>query len=389
MATGIYKRSNVWWIRYTGIDGKQKRESSYSKDHKVALALFADRQKTISSGKEPEIKRIPNYTFGELAEKYKAWIEGRQNSAKTKGYIIGQLLLVFGDIQLKRFNTAMTDQLQTDLISKEYKPSSNNKVLNILKHMFNKAVEWEMVDEDILKRIRKVKPLRDDGKRLRYLSKEESQTLVSACDPHLKPIVITALNTGMRRGEILGLKWDEHIDLRHGFILLNKTKNGERREIPINDTLRSILKGLTRRLDIPYAFYDPTTGNPYQNVKRSFRTALRKVEIQKCPDCNYQKPRLKTKEDAENCPQCNVKMVVFKGIDDFHFHDLRHTFASKCVQAGIDLYAVQKLLGHKDGRMTQRYVHLSSAYLRDAVAKLNKSATFLLHSEIRETAKTL
>ena len=132
MATGIYKRSNVWWIRYTGIDGRQKRESSHSKEYKAAVSVLADRQKSISVGKEPEIKRIPNYTFRELAEKYKAWIEGRQNSAKTKGYIIGQLLSVFGDIQLKRFNTAMTDQLQTDLISKEYKPSSNNKVLNIL-----------------------------------------------------------------------------------------------------------------------------------------------------------------------------------------------------------------------------------------------------------------
>ena len=104
MATGIYKRSNVWWIRYTGIDGRQKRESSHSKEYKAAVSVLADRQKSISVGKEPEIKRIPNYTFRELAEKYKAWIEGRQNSAKTKGYIIGQLLSVFGDIQLKRFN---------------------------------------------------------------------------------------------------------------------------------------------------------------------------------------------------------------------------------------------------------------------------------------------
>jgi integrase len=373
MATGIYKRGKVWWVRYTGLDGKQKRESSNSEEHKAAISLLADRQKTISGGKEPEIKKIPNYSFRELAAKYQAWIEGRQNSAKIKGYIIGQLLIVFGDIQLKRFNTAMTDQLQTDLISKKYKPSSNNKVLNILKHMFSKAVEWDMVDEDILKRIRKVKPLRDDGKRLRYLSKEESQTLVSACDPHLKPIVITALNTGMRRGEILGLKWDEHIDLRHGFILLNKTKNGERREIPINNTLRSILKGLTRRLDIPYAFYDPTTGNPYQNVKRSFKTALRKVEIQKCPDCNYQKPRLKTKEDAENCPQCNVKMVVFKGIDDFHFHDLRHTFASHLVMAGVDITTVSKLLGHKSLTMTLRYSHLAPSHMVKAVDILDST----------------
>lgn len=373
MATGIYKRGKVWWVRYTGLDGKQKRESSNSEEHKAAISLLADRQKTISGGKEPEIKKIPNYTFRELAAKYQAWIEGRQNSAKIKGYIIGQLLAVFGDIQLKRFNTAMTDQLQTDLISKEYKPSSNNKVLNILKHMFSKAVEWDMVDEDILKRIRKVKPLRDDGKRLRYLSKEESQTLVSACDPHLKPIVITALNTGMRRGEILGLKWDEHIDLRHGFILLNNTKNGERREIPINNTLRSILKSLTRRLDIPYAFYDPTTGNPYQNVKRSFKTALRKVEIQKCPDCNYQKPRLKTKEDAENCPQCNVKMVVFKGIEGFHFHDLRHTFASHLVMAGVDITTVSKLLGHKSLTMTLRYSHLAPSHMVKAVDILDST----------------
>ena len=66
MATGIYKRGTVWWVRYTGLDGKQKRESSHSEEHKAAIRLLADRQKTISNGKEPEIKRIPNYTFKEI-----------------------------------------------------------------------------------------------------------------------------------------------------------------------------------------------------------------------------------------------------------------------------------------------------------------------------------
>ncbi|WP_455379496.1 site-specific integrase, partial [Petrachloros mirabilis] len=135
---------------------------------------------------------------------------------------------------------------------------------------------------------------------------------MDACDPHLRPIVVVGLNTGMRRGEILSLRW-EHCDLKHSFILLDKTKNGERREIPINVTVRSTLRGLERRLDIPYVFFDPKTGKPYQDVKRSFATACKKA-----------------------------------GITDFHFHDLRHTFASQLVMSGIDLATVKELLGHKD-----------------------------------------
>lgn len=90
--------------------------------------------------------------------------------------------------------------------------------------MFSIAVKWEWVEAETLKRVRDVKVDKED-KRLRFLSIEEAQGLVSVCDDHLKPIVITALNTGMRRGELLGLKW-ENVDLQHGFILLGKTKNG-------------------------------------------------------------------------------------------------------------------------------------------------------------------
>lgn len=241
-------------------------------------------------------------------------------------------------MQLKRFNTVIVDQLRTDLINKGYKPASNNKVTNLLKTMLNKAIEWEMVTEDVLKRIRKVKPLKDSGKRLRYLSIEEVQTLISKCDTHLKPIVITALNTGMRRGEILNLQWEKNIDLKHGFILLEQgmTKNGSRREIPINDTLRGVLQGLTRRLDIPHVFYDSVTGKPCKDVKRSFNTAMRRA-----------------------------------GIRDFHFHDLRHTFASHLVMSGIDLTTVSKLLGHKSLNITLRYSHLSPGHLNKAVNVLD------------------
>ncbi|OGW36954.1 MAG: hypothetical protein A2Y97_10135 [Nitrospirae bacterium RBG_13_39_12] len=337
MATGIYKRGKVWWIRYTGLDGKQKREATGSDSFKDAEIKLADRKNAIGKGEEPEIKRIPNHSFRELSERYLSWIQGRQRSARTKGYIIGQLLSLYGDIPLKRFSTSLVDQLQTDLISKGYKPASNNKITNIVKHMFNKAVEWEMVGSETLKRIRKVKPLRDEGKRLRYLSIEECNTLINTCDNHLKPIVVTALNAGMRKGEILNLKW-EQVDLKHGFILLDRTKNGERREIPINKTLEALFldKNLIRRIDIPYVFYGAITGNPYQEVKRSFNTALRKAKIR-----------------------------------DFHFHDLRHTFASHLVMSGVDITTVSRLLGHKSLSMTLRYSHLAPSHMVKAVDVLD------------------
>src|SRR5665647_1140084 len=105
-----------------------------------------------------------------------------------------------------------------------------------------------MLPEDKAKRLRQVKTLKEDNHRLRYLSFDECTKLINSCDKHLKPIVIFALNTGCRRGEILGLTWDR-VDLQHGLVLLDKTKNGKRREIPINATVQKTLKGIVRRLD--------------------------------------------------------------------------------------------------------------------------------------------
>ena len=222
-----------------------------------------------------------------------------------------------------------------------------------------KAVEWEMVDESILKKVRKAKLLEENNKRLRYLSKEECGTLINECNKRMKPIVIMALNTGMRRGEILKLQWD-NVDLRHGFILLDITKNGERREIPLNGTSKSLLeelkkgnKGNVEALhkenndnvtpypsNNPYVFYDPITGNPYSDLKTGFNSACKRA-----------------------------------GIKDFHFHDLRHTFASQLVMAGIDLTTVSRLLGHKSLAMTLRYSHLSPQHMTKAVDVLDNILT--------------
>ena len=144
--------------------------------------------------------------------------------------------------------------------------------------MFTKAVEWEMVEEEILKKVSKVKLLRENNTIIRFLSKDECQALINTSAPHLRPIVITAINTGMRKEEILSLEWEKHIDLKHGFVLLDVTKNGERRQTPINQTLKETLRKIPRRLDNPYVFVNDE-GKRYGDVKRSFKTALRRAGI--------------------------------------------------------------------------------------------------------------
>ena len=353
MAKGIYKRGTIFWIRYAGLDGSVIRESSSSEKFRDAEALLIKRKQAIKDGQEPEVTKIRKCTFNELASEYEKWCE-RQRAFKTKKIFINQLKQHFTNIPLRRFNTMIVEQFQTEKLKQQKKPSTCNRLLATLKHMFNKAVEWNMVEEETLKRVRKVKFLAENNRRLRYLSTEDVQSLIDKCDNHLRPIVITALHTGMRRGEILSLTWD-NIDLKNGFILLDLTKNGERREIPINQTVREALDGVVRRLDIPYVFYNPDTEKKYDNVKRSFKSACRRA-----------------------------------GIKDFHFHDLRHTFASQLIMSGIDITTVKELLGHKTLTMTLRYSHLAPSHKVKAVNILDRAlnetnCTITAQSEAKRT----
>lgn len=207
--------------------------------------------------------------------------------------------------------------------------------------MLTKAHEWDMIGKDTLDRLRRVKLQEEENRRDRFLSVEEIQDLIEAAEPHLKPVLIFALNTGCRKGEILGLTWDR-VDLKHGTIYLNKTKSGKPRKVPINDPLRAMLKGLVRRLDTNLVFYNPATGGRWHELKRSFATACRKAKIH-----------------------------------DFRFHDLRHTFASQLVMAGVDLTTVSRLLGHASLTMTLRYSHIASDHFQEAVdvlARLQSTA---------------
>lgn len=337
MRRGLYKRGGIYWLRYAGTGGRIVFESAKTSNLKQAEAILTKRKADVLEGKVP-VRFTKRYTFQELSKEYLDWAT-RQKSYKDKRNRLGQLLKVFGNLPLEMFTTMRVEQYQSERL-KVIKPASVNRLLSLLKHTFTKAVEWNMVSEEALKRIRKVKQLPENNRRLRYLNPEECQALIESCVPHLKPIVITALNTGMRLGEILNLKW-EQVDLRNGFILLDKTKNNERREIPINATLTEVLEAMPHSVESLYVFVN-RDGNPYKGVKTSFATALKRT-----------------------------------GIQDFKFHDLRHTFASCLVMGGVDIITVKELLGHKSLTMTLRYAHLAPSHqvkaLRVLDARLNNS----------------
>ncbi|MDA8238948.1 MAG: site-specific integrase [Nitrospiraceae bacterium] len=345
---GLYLRGKIYWFRIRTSEGRIQR-STGTANKRLAENIYSKAKTDIIEGrwfKEQETKDDP--PFLELAEEYENWMQGRYRS-KFKIYIISQLKERFRDYSLSMIGVRELEKLQSEKLKRgkqqkivegklhniPNKPATINRFIAVIAHMFTKAADWKMIDRA---NIPKVKMLKENNKRLRYLSKEECSELIAACDPHLRPIVITALNTGMRRQEILGLRWDAHVDLKHGFILLSHTKNGERREIPINSTLRATLQSLPRRLDVQHVFFDPASGKPYQEVKKSFATALRRAKIQ-----------------------------------DFHFHDLRHTFASHLVMAGIDLVTVKELLGHADVKMTLRYAHLAPSHKVKAVEIYDRS----------------
>jgi integrase len=365
---GIYRRGRVYWITYMGLDGKQKYESTGSDLKADAELILAQRRVDVDQGKEPVTRRRDrNHTFNQLADKYKAFVIN-QKSAKTKEVFIEQLRREFGSVKLSNISLSAVEVWQVRRLTEErpsiiqggvnrppVKPATVNRTLGCLKHMFTKALDWEMITEDVFKRIKKAKMTPENNRRLRYLSFEESAALLNSCDKHLKPIVTLALNTGCRRGEILGLTWDR-VDLKHGFILLDDTKSGKRREIPINANVRAVLQGIVRRLDSPFVFVNPETvkerppvkegskkrpaSGRYFDVKKSFTTACRKAKLQ-----------------------------------DFHFHDLRHTFASQLVMNGVDITTVSRLLGHATLTMTLRYAHLAPDHLQNAVDVLSRLST--------------
>jgi integrase len=227
-----------------------------------------------------------------------------------------------------------------DTLAETRGPASVRAYLCALSHVLTVASsEWNWLDHSPMPKVRKLKLPRG---RVRFLSDQERTALLDACqgshNPYLYTVVVVALSTGARRGELLSLRWPD-VDLNRSMLTFRETKNGETRSVPLTgrgfDALAQHAK--SRRLTTPLVFPDRTGTRPL-GIRGAFDNAVERA-----------------------------------GIADFHFHDLRHTFASYLAMNGASLLEIAEVLGHKTLAMVKRYAHLTEAHTRGVVERMNRA----------------
>ena len=321
----VFKKGANWSIDYR-VGGKRIRER-IGTSKALAEKVLAKRVVEIAEGRFLNIRKEKHYRLEDAASRFVEYSRANKKSfARDECIIRKNLLPAFGKKNLDEITTWDIERYKNRR-KQEVSPASVNRELACLKTIYNKAIHWKLVKENP---VRGIKFFKENNRRLRFLAPDEARMLIESCLPHLRTIVIVALNTGMRRGEIFNLKWGD-VDLDRGQLTIRDSKNGESRTVELNQQVVETLSQLEGRSKNLLVF-PSRHGEPYNDIRASFYAACRKA-----------------------------------GITDFRFHDLRHTFASHLVMSGVDLTTVKELLGHKTLVMTLRYSHLSQGHKKRAV----------------------
>lgn len=265
----------------------------------------------------------------------KRWLAGRtdkpQAHLKQEKHYVEVLTTLEADgvkldgLPLSKITKGVVSSLRDEMLQTR-SAATVNRYMTVLRAILNKAKdEWEWVDN-----VPKIKRL-EETKRVRFIEKNEARALLRELPRHLRDKVVFALATGLRDRNVRELEWSE-VDLQDRMVTIagSKMKNGQPLSIPLNDTAYEVLrrqwmdKGRDDRWVFAYA------GKPvYRSGTRAFRNALKRA-----------------------------------GIDNFRWHDLRHTWASWHIQKGTPTAALREMGGWSDDRMVQRYAHLSTKHLR-------------------------
>jgi integrase len=365
------RRVNFKIGNFPGLQPEGARRLATEAAGKVAARVDVQAEKQAARA---EAERAKVSTFGAFIEqRYAPWAlthlrRGDAAAARLKADF-GKWL----DEPLSALNNWRIESWRRDRLKAGVKPNTVNRQIDTLRAALQKGVEWDVINTHPLAALKRLKV--DDDERVRFLTPAEENRLREALlkretrlrdardrfnawreqrrkatlparteefADHLRPLVLVALNTGLRRGELFSLKWSD-LDLdRAGHAMLTvraaAAKSGDSRRVPLNTEAAGVLRGWKKQTKLASAdalVFPGAEGARLNNVNKAWATAAKLA-----------------------------KLV------DFRFHDLRHTFASKLVQRGIDLNTVRALMGHADLKMTLRYSHLAPDNLAAAVAKL-------------------
>lgn len=330
MGYRIKKRGRYYWL-FGRIKGIRLDSSLRTTSKKEAEDLAKERVRKVLK-RVFGIRSVKDIAFWVLMEKYAEYCESnnRPSTYAKKRFNIANLVEHFGNVPVGSITPEQIEAYKRKRL-KVVKPATVNRDLAALKHALRLAVKWGYLE---VSPADQVSGLKEPPGRVRYLTREEAARLTESCSKWLRPLVVAALHTGMRQGELLALEWDD-VDMRRRQIRIPDSKTGDARVVPVNELLYNILSGL-----------GPKEGNVFKNrrgkgyswINSAFKNALARA-----------------------------------GIKDFRFHDLRHTFASWLAMAGVPLSTIGRLLGQKTPQMTMRYAHLAPDYLADTVEVLTQN----------------
>lgn len=326
---GVTFKEGAWWTRLY-LHG---RERWYRCDNKTQAKALYGRLK----GEEREGKLFDKQKpapFKELADDYHAIVDARRRRPGDDHARLSRWRTAFGEQDANTITARQIERVLADLQSEGRQPATVLRYLTVLKAVFNRGKRLGLLRENPAACVQSPKT---NNVLVRYLTASQETHLLTSLPARFHPIVSTALHTGLRQGELLRLRWAD-IDWTVGVLTIHETKAGERRRVPMNSVIQTLLTGM-REAEKP-ASTDRVFPHDQRYLRRIFAKAVERA-----------------------------------GLVPFRFHDLRHTFASRLAMHGVNDRTLMALGGWKSPRMLDRYAHLSPAHLWQAIEGLAQART--------------
>jgi integrase len=333
----IYKRGDIFWIKYYRA-GKAYYESTESPKEYEATRLLRLREGSIAEGKFMGIEATRT-TINDLAKLYqKDYAVNRRKSIKEANRYADLILDYFGGMKAAHLTTAQVTDYRMGRQAEGVSDSTINRELSALRRMFHLGMKHE---PPLVSRLPNIPLVKENNVRKGFFTDEEFRALSGALPDHQKVMATIAYYTGMRLGEIKGLRWDQ-VDFADNLLRLDPgtTKNDEGRTIPLFGEIRSALKQWRTYTESRWpglAWICHYKGKPITEYKRAWKTALKRV-----------------------------------GLEGRKFHDFRRTGVRNLIRAGVPEAVAMKISGHKTRSVLDRYNIVSHADLEIATEKLTR-----------------